>query len=358
MLIVQHRREQFHAFNSARIVRRALHRCRLLADHMPRLAERFASETLSPHAALLYPGEDASLLSELSDQQRPDQLVVVDGTWSHAKSLLRQIPQLRSLPRVRLAPASPSRYRIRREPNEQALSSLEATVAALRILEPETRGLDELILAFDRMIDTQLLRTENTNWRRRKRRSPVSNVPRCLSRDLSGVVVAYGEQQRGGVGSDDKQRLPIYWIAQRLDSDVGLATAIEPRETLTDEFLQCLRLRRGDFDDAVSVDRFRRLWREFLRPGDQVVVYHPNTARLLVNSGADFVQAVTLKSIKLGINDHRGTLDDVVRSLQIQTNPVGGSRAADRLAKAVALTRYVNQKCLQHSQSHSSSDVS
>ena len=258
---------------------------------MPRLSERFASEKLSPRAALLYPDEDSRLLSDLGDQQRPDQLVVVDGTWSHAKSLLRQIPQLRSLPRVRLAPESPSRYRIRREPNEQALSSLEATVAALRMLEPETLGLDELIAAFDRMIDTQLLRTENTNWRRRKRRSPVSNVPRCLSRDLKGVVVAYGEQQRGGAGSDDTRRLPIYWTARRLDADEELATAIKPDAMLTDEFLQCLKLCQQDFDDAVTVDRFRQLWRDFLRPGDHVVVYHPNTARLLVNSNADFCKS-------------------------------------------------------------------
>ena len=113
VLILQHRRERFHPFNTARIVQKALRNSQLLADHTSNLAMRLR---LKPRAGLLYPGPTALLISDLASEQRPEQLVVLDGTWHHAKTLVREIPALQSLPRYRLAPTAPSRYRIRREP--------------------------------------------------------------------------------------------------------------------------------------------------------------------------------------------------------------------------------------------------
>jgi hypothetical protein len=116
------------SFNTARIVHLALENSSLLVDHTKNLAARLA---LKPGAGLLYPGSDSALLSLLPADQRPRQLVVLDGTWHHAKTLLRDIPALHRLPRYKLAPTSPSRYRIRREPSAAYLSTVEATVAAL-----------------------------------------------------------------------------------------------------------------------------------------------------------------------------------------------------------------------------------
>ena len=153
VLILQHWRERFHPFNTARIVQRALLKSQLLADHTPNLEKQLQ---LQPHAGLLYPGRSAMLISDLAPDQRPAQLVVLDGTWNQAKTLLRDLPALHALPRYRLAPTAPSRYRIRREPNDSSLSTIEAAVAALRILEPETVGFDQLLRAFDTMVDVQL----------------------------------------------------------------------------------------------------------------------------------------------------------------------------------------------------------
>jgi DTW domain-containing protein YfiP len=91
VLILQHVRERFHPFNTARIVREALTNSRLLSDHTPRLA---AGLRLKLRAGLLYPGPGATLLADLPADQRPDQLVVLDGTWHHTKTLLRDIPAL------------------------------------------------------------------------------------------------------------------------------------------------------------------------------------------------------------------------------------------------------------------------
>ncbi|WP_425618277.1 tRNA-uridine aminocarboxypropyltransferase [Anatilimnocola sp. NA78] len=154
VLILQHRQERFHAFNTARIVRQALQNSVLLIDRTKRLAERMV---LRPGAGLLYPGPGAQMLTaEAID--RPQQLVVLDGTWHHTKTLLRDLPALQALPRYQLQPAEPSRFRIRLEPQATCLSTVEATVAALRLLEPETTGFDQLLAAFDRMVERQLAR--------------------------------------------------------------------------------------------------------------------------------------------------------------------------------------------------------
>lgn len=163
VLMLQHRRERFHRFNTARIVHKALRNSQLLADNTIQLREQ---ARFKPRAALLYPGASARLLSELTPAERPEQLVLLDGTWHQAKTLLRDIPALREMPRYRLLPSAPSRYRIRREPNEWALSTLEAAVAALRILEPETGGLHFLLLAFNKMVEDQLAHLDSVNGRR------------------------------------------------------------------------------------------------------------------------------------------------------------------------------------------------
>src|SRR6476469_5195690 len=149
VLILQHRRERFHPFNTARIVQKALCNSRLLVDHTNNLAGQLR---LNPRAGLLFPGPTALLISDLTFEQRPAQLVVLDGTWHQAKTMIREIPALHTLPRYQLAPAVPSRFRFNRQPTTTSLSTVEAAVTALRSLEPDTNGLDQLLIAFDTMV--------------------------------------------------------------------------------------------------------------------------------------------------------------------------------------------------------------
>ena len=55
--------------------------------------------------------------------------MVVDGTWSQAKKVVRENPLLSSLPRYAFQPPAPSEYRIRREPQENYVSTIEALPA-------------------------------------------------------------------------------------------------------------------------------------------------------------------------------------------------------------------------------------
>ena len=344
ILILQHVRERFHPFNTARMVHQALQKSTLLVDQTRQLAA--ATLPLRPRAALLYPSPDARLLSDLSTNERPEQLVIVDGTWHHAKTLVRDIPALQDLPRYGIAPTSPGRYRIRREPTATSLSTVEATVAALQALEPETDGLDRILRAFDVMIERQLAhpRSAAAVRRKHKRNRPAHSVPRVLIHDLDKVVVAYGESACGIPGTKRTPRAPIYWVAQRLETGECFKAAIEPDSPLTTPFLGHLELTREDFSHALSHGEFRNAWSSFIRPRDTVAVYSQSTVRLLKHVDADFTRSLVLKSIPFNPQRPNGTLAEVlaVEGL-VAPPPLHPGRAGKRLANAVALARYLSK---------------
>jgi DTW domain-containing protein YfiP len=114
---------------------------------------------LMPHTALLYPADGARDLAMIPAGARPRHLVLLDGTWFLAKKIYDAHPWLQALPRIGVTPRAPSRYRVRREPRPHCLGTLEAIVEALRILEPETPGLDGLLRSFDAMVDRQMAYT-------------------------------------------------------------------------------------------------------------------------------------------------------------------------------------------------------
>lgn len=300
---------------------------------------------LQRRTGLLFPGTEATLLSDLAPHERPDQLVIVDGTWHHAKTLVRDIPALRDLPRYGLAPSSPGRYRIRREPTATSLSTVEATVAALQALEPETIGLARLLDAFNTMIEQQLAhpRSAAAVRRKHKRSRPAHSVPRVLVHDLPKVVVAYGESACGVPGTKRTPRSPIYWVAQRLGTDECFTQTIQPKSPLTDTFLDHLELTHTHFAGASSHDEFRTAWSAFLRPTDTVAVYSQSTARLLTQVGADYAKSLVLKSIPFNPDRPNGPLTEVLAAEGlVAAPPLHPGRAGRRLANAVALVRHLS----------------
>lgn len=109
---------------------------------------------------LLYPGEGARNLSrgELAAADLGGRRLVVfvlDATWGRARKMLTLSPGLQRLPRVVFTASAPSRYVIKRQPQEGCLSTLEAVHETLLALE--RHGLDhydrpdQLLQVFDRM---------------------------------------------------------------------------------------------------------------------------------------------------------------------------------------------------------------
>ena len=156
VIVLQHPRERRHPFGTARFARLGLERVELRVCS-PKSPEALArASVLPPDTAFLYPSPGARDVEDIPPGERPAHIVVVDGTWQHAHSILHAAPWLRTLPCVRVTPRQPSEYRVRREPRAECLSTIEAIVATLRALEPDTQGLDGLLDAFRAMIDRQV----------------------------------------------------------------------------------------------------------------------------------------------------------------------------------------------------------
>jgi DTW domain-containing protein YfiP len=153
--ILQHPGERRHAFNSARLAAAVLRNASLHVLWLDRARRLRFTRPLPAHTALLYPRDDATDLADLDPVDHPRHLVVLDGTWSQARRLYRDNPQLADLPHVQLTPARPSRYRIRAEPAPHCLSTIEAIALALSVLEPGTPGLGRMLDGFLAMVDDQ-----------------------------------------------------------------------------------------------------------------------------------------------------------------------------------------------------------
>ena len=82
-----------------------------------------------------------------------DGIVLIDGTWSQAKTLWWRNPWLLKLHRLVLNPPRPARLgKLRREPRREALSTLEAAALALRHLEAGPDAAEALLAALGQIM--------------------------------------------------------------------------------------------------------------------------------------------------------------------------------------------------------------
>ena len=136
VVFLQHPRERNMAIGTARMASLCLPGSELHTGvHWDGSAviDRATSDLTRP-AAVLWP--DAGAIDIMTTPPPgPITLVVIDGTWSQAKKIVRSNPGLAALPRYAFVPPSPSEYRIRKEPRDDYVSTIEALVHVLGALE-------------------------------------------------------------------------------------------------------------------------------------------------------------------------------------------------------------------------------
>ena len=154
VLLLQHPSEVNHALNTARLAALGLNNAQLVVgevfEDLPTLLNLPGYQ-----ARLLFPADDAQLLRAYAPSDQPLLLVVPDGTWRKARKLLHLNPLLAALPRVALAEGAVSRYRLRKAPGPGALSTVEAIVQALHVLEAP-RSFEPLLKPFEALIEGQI----------------------------------------------------------------------------------------------------------------------------------------------------------------------------------------------------------
>lgn len=134
MLII-HRNEDRKPTNTGRLATE----CLVNSQVMVRGIEDVPTEDLvfEPNAQplLLFPHENARPITDYVHSTKPITLVVPDGTWRQAFKVRQRVPPLSEVQCVTLPPALPSIYRLRSEPMEHGLATIEAIARAMGILE-------------------------------------------------------------------------------------------------------------------------------------------------------------------------------------------------------------------------------
>ena len=141
ILILQHPQEQDALLGSAQILVASLPKAQLVVGLSWRgLGHALGEEVDLRKWAVLFPDREAAgeqVATRGGTQVPPSALegiVVIDGTWSKAKTLWWRNPWLDKLNRMNLSPTKPSIYgRLRAEPRREYVSTLESVAAALTL---------------------------------------------------------------------------------------------------------------------------------------------------------------------------------------------------------------------------------
>ncbi|MDH5257588.1 MAG: DTW domain-containing protein [Gammaproteobacteria bacterium] len=156
--ILQHPAELKHAIGTAKIATLSLKNILTIDSEQAIINKNIKTEIISRVPTLVYPGADAMTLTQLQQlsQEEHGPLLFLDGSWRKTRKMLYDFPELEKLPRVAIQPDTHSRYRIRKEPNETAISTLEAIVYVLSQLENDKAKYQPLLDTMDWMINKQI----------------------------------------------------------------------------------------------------------------------------------------------------------------------------------------------------------
>ena len=285
--ILQHPREKLHPLGTARLLRLALRQvdlevCYKLTSSGVR--QRCAIEqnlgVLFPHAQAVPLRNSVQGSSAPQALTHPCRLIVLDGTWSHARSLYRHNPWLHALPHFSIDPDGIDRYRIRKEPKAHYTSTVEAVVHALQIMEPDTQGLEGLLQAFVAMIDRQIAAVTATAQRSRRRRllRPHRPVPQIWQRSAAQQVLVYCEfvLHRGAAAAVPFRQL-VYLAAYHRATKTLLHAAVQQtpdQPQLTAAHLVDMALPDAALDAALSWTQLRAAWQAFCPPKPLYVAWN------------------------------------------------------------------------------------
>ena len=293
VVILQHPRERDVPINTARIAALCLPDAALEVgldwSGLPALADP------TRPAILLYPGEGA-IDVEKSPPAGPVTLVVVDGTWAQAQSVVRKNPRLAALPRYAVRPAAPSDYRIRREPHESYVSTIEALAQVLGALEGDPARFATMLDPFRAMVEAQLEYARSRSASRhaparraRAERPRVAPAPlRALHARAADLVCVHGEANAWPYRTREKAAHPdelVQWVARRLSTGEMFEAIVAPRAPLAPSTSWHVGVPAASLLAGESLDAFRARWRAFVRPTDALASWGRYAPSLLARAG-------------------------------------------------------------------------
>jgi DTW domain-containing protein YfiP len=361
VVFLQHPRERHVAIGTARMAHLALPSSTLIEgtrlDDDARVKALFDDDSV----AVLFPGEDALPLEQW--RRPPRTLVVLDGTWWQAKKLLKLNPRLAALPRLSFFPTTPGNYRIRTEPSDQHLATIEAVAAVLGALEGEPERFSTMLRPFTYMVDRQIDAAQKTRLPRH--RNLHTREPRLSPRVFSVVkhparaVLLYAE-----ANSHPKDMrssgLPevLHVVASRPHTGERFESIVRPRRELAPNVPAHLQLDESILLSGEDVGDAMARYRAFVGDDALLVTWGPYPRDLLAREGVVQKGFVDLRAaVKETLGRTPGGIPGAVVTLAVQRAPVLRGRAGRVLAELEGiLQNLVERAQLSTSASESHSD--
>ena len=351
VLVLQHPREAEKAIGTARIAALCLPSAQIAVGVEFKDDARVQALVNDPArpAVLLYPSEHAQDL-RVALPRGPITLVVLDGTWAQAKKLKSRNRWLAALPQVCFLPDQPSEYRIRREPREDYVSTIEALALTLGALEGAPERFNVLLAPFRAMVDLQLgFAARSTGSRKRLRRRDGATTPARLPALLTApqLVCAMGEgnawPRDPSLGGRSHAHELLQWSALRMSDGARFEALLAPRLPLSPTATKHARIAESAVRAGLSVPGFSQAWGEFLKPDDVLCTWGPYAANLVRQENAPLPSRII--DIRKVAGDYLrrgpGSSALLVRELGLSPASLGHDRCGERLGLLVALTQWL-----------------
>jgi len=348
VVVLQHPRERRVGIGTARMAQLAL------PNSFLHVGINFADDPVvhallsgAAPSYLLFPGPDARDVRELSLEQ-PITLVVVDGTWSQARTLVRVNPALAALPRIAFTPRRPSAYdRIRREPADFCVSTIEALTEVLNVLEPDSPPFDPLLVPFHAMVERQErfaseVAASRHQGRQRKLRPRGPTLAMRLAAEWPRLVCIQGEAN-GWPARDPARHEPeiVHFVACRPATGELYEAVVAPRRPLAPLTPQHIDLPAARLAAGGSVESWQRSWQAFCPPDSVVVQWGAFYTSLAAAEGLSIpTRRIDLRGelTHSSVRPRGATLEDCIAQHNLSIAPPAlDGRGGRRLAALVAL---------------------
>jgi DTW domain-containing protein len=363
IVILQHPRERDMPIGTARMASLCLPRAEL------RVGIRWTGELLAGAigdparpAILLYPGPGARDI--LRDPPRgPVTLIVVDGTWSQARTVVRDNPVLQALPRYAFATPEPSHYRIRREPRAEYVSTIEAVMHVLGALEGDPARFRSLLDPLRAMVDAQLAcqaRSPRRSVRQVHRpRRPRRAVPDAIVERFDDLVCVVGEANAwpyrgrwrtrgreepveptvpGGEPGPEPRDEIVHWVAHRVATGETFERIVAPVGPLSTSTAFHIELAEAAILGGAPRGELGARFARFARPADLLCAWGHHGLDLAIAAGVAPVDRLDLRAAAHRVANRKlGSLEEYAAALGPPPAPLAAGRAGRRLALLVQL---------------------
>jgi DTW domain-containing protein YfiP len=343
VVILQHRRERDMPIGTARMASLCLPQAELHVGvdwtNSAPLARALGDPQRPP--VLLYPGPNArDILSE--PPAGAVTLVVVDGTWAQARTVVRDNPILSALPRYAFSAPEPSRYRIRREPRAEYCSTIEALMHVLGVLEGDAAKFRALLVPFEAMIDAQVaceasVPPQRSRYARSRPKRP--NLPALIASRWQDLVCVVGEANawpyRAGTPTPPAEL--VHWLAYRPSDGTKFDAIAAPRGELSPSTTFHSELTTAQLAAGMTAEELVDRFATFVRPTDVVCTWGGYAPTLLgAHQGVLPAARLDLRQVAQRYAQRKiGGLETCAG----EVTPLGPGRGGRRLAMLASLLR-------------------